>query len=116
MIYSKAVSRAVGQSTEGEHLMYGSWRTLEDGQSTREKSEKGKRKKRVSQDSRFEKRGSPKGCHEETEKGGAAGGHAGGQLQVVYRLDKAEIVTYRESRVTIQGISMIHHAIYTVPI
>lgn len=77
---------------------------------------KGKRKKRVSQYSRFEKRGSPKGCHEETEKGGAAGGHAGGQLQVVYRLDKAEIVTYRESRVTFQGISMIHHAIYTVTI
>jgi hypothetical protein len=50
----------------------------------------------------------------ETEKGGA-----GGHMQVpsfrCYRLDKAEIVTYRESRVTFRGI-MIHcepNAIYT---
>lgn len=50
----------------------------------------------------------------EPEKGGA-----GGHMQVpsfrCYRLDKAEIVTYRESRVTFRGI-MIHceaNAIYT---
>jgi hypothetical protein len=46
MIYSKAVSRAVGQSTEGEYLMYGSWRTLEDGQSTRERRAKRENERR----------------------------------------------------------------------
>jgi hypothetical protein len=42
------------------------------------------------------------------KRGSSRSGHAGGQLQVVYRLDKAEIVTYRESRVTFRGI-MIHY-------
>lgn len=109
----KAVSKTVSERcTWGIHypvestFMYGSGRTLEDVESQAIRMSVAERRREWN-DSRRVKERSQNESRKRQKKGEQQESHAGGQLQVVYRLDKAEIVTYRESRVTFRGI-MIH--------